>query len=477
VSARIPEPGQLLADRYRIVRLIGAGGMGAVLEAENTLTGKRVAIKLMQPELGHNSEAAQRLVREAQASCRIRHQNVVDVYDVVREGDALFLVMELLEGEPLSALLERGGVPAFEFIAIVLQAMRGVAAAHRAGVIHRDIHPGNILLAREPPSEIAVPKVLDFGIAKIRDQHEQALTGSGVTMGTPLYMSYEQLCSARDIDARTDVYPFGVILYQGLTGKPPFEAQALTELLVKLATEAPRPAKQLTPELPTALDRLISWALERDRDKRIASMDAFIDELEPFASARAFHTQMTDAQRTLPALVPRGQEARPRPPRPLEPAPLESVPPPAATPTRLKTLHEVSVRSAPAAASLPAPVRRNASQMVPMVLVAASALAVMGLGTVVVRRCSAPAEPEARIPAPPPLPLIDAGLRAAGRGARAAGSGAAGSAPVSASAPIGADASVSLAAPVAPARAIKAKRAVPAPKRRFRAGEARQQDF
>ncbi len=402
----LPAPGALLADRYRIVRLIGEGGMGSVFEAENTLTFKRVAIKLMHPSFAQNGEVAQRLVREAQASCRIRHQNVVDVYDVVRVEDALFLVMELLDGEPLSALLERGGVPAHEFIALVLHAMRGVAAGHRVGVIHRDIHPGNILLAREPPSELLVPKVLDFGIAKLRDHHEQALTGSGTTMGTPLYTSYEQLCNARDIDARTDIYPFGVILYQGLTGQQLFEANTLTELLIKLSSETPRPAKQLAPEIPSALDRLISWALERDRDKRIASMDAFINELEPFASARAFRTQMTDAQRTLPAIVPRDRSA-PRTPRPSQLS--AEAPPPAAM-----TLPEVpGPEPVPPAGSVSAPNptrERRESKVLPLAFVAAAMLAVMGLGTLVVGRCSRFASEQGRVAVPPPLPALDAGF-------------------------------------------------------------------
>jgi serine/threonine protein kinase len=493
-SRQIPEPGELLGERYRVVRLIGEGGMGAVLEAENTLTQKRVAIKLMNPSLRDNSEAVERLVREAQASCRIRHQNVVDVYDVVREKDALFLIMELLEGEPMSALLERGGVPAHEFIELVLQAMRGVAAAHRVGVIHRDIHPGNILLAREPPSTLVVPKVLDFGIAKLRDSRERSLTGSGVTMGTPLYMSYEQLCSARDIDARTDIYPFGVILYQGLTGQQPFAASVLTELLVKLATEPPLAPKQLAPEIPTALDRLICWALERDRDKRISSMDAFIDELEPFASARAFRTQMTDAQRTLPAIVPRALIE--------QPAARASDAPPRSSdlpPERLaeKTLEEVRVsdpQSAPALSPSLAPAKSRSRDVLPLAFAVAATLALMGLGTCAVRRLTSPAAQEGRTAGPPPLPVLDAGLSSAQRpDARRvvplqpdfvrseAKERDGGTAPIESSldAPSARAALPQLAEPVPGLRprAPKSRKAPEAPKRRFRAGEARPIDF
>lgn len=304
-----PQPGSLLAERYRLIRMIGEGGMGVVFEAQNTFTERKVAIKWLNASAASNPEASKRMVREALNTCRVRHPNVIDIYDVIREGDSIFLVMELLEGEPLQDLLLRGGVPLHQLVALLIPAMRGVAEAHRHKVIHRDVHPANIFLARQPNQEQPVPKVLDFGISKMIGEGTPSLTRSGTTMGTPLYMSYEQLCNASDVDERTDVYSFGVILYEALTGRPPFEAESFPELAVKIATMSPVPPKQLRPDIPTALEQLVAWAMQRDREQRLESMDAFIRELSPFASEHAFRAQMTDPERALPAVAARSERA------------------------------------------------------------------------------------------------------------------------------------------------------------------------
>jgi eukaryotic-like serine/threonine-protein kinase len=312
-----PELGTVVAGRYRLVRELGRGGMGVVIEAENVVTGRQVAVKWLHPSLAGNQEAALRLMREATATCRIRHPNVVDVYDVINDGQAIYLVMELLDGEPLEALLDRGGVPFHELIALLIPAMRGVAEAHRLGIVHRDVHPANIFLAKAAHSALPVPKVLDFGISKIASDGP-SLTRSGTTLGTPLYMSYEQLCNARDVDQRADVYSFGVILYEALTGQPPFQGETFAELAVKIATSTPVSPKQLVPTLPTALERIIQWAIAREREQRIPDLQTLIRELEPFASQHAFRAQMTEAELAMPRLQPRGEgnEARHEAPSP-----------------------------------------------------------------------------------------------------------------------------------------------------------------
>jgi len=282
--------------------------MGVVLEAEHMVSGKRVAVKWMRPELASRPEAVERFLREARASARVRHPNVVDVYDVVHEGQAAFLVMELLEGEPLTAVLERGGMPAHELIALLLEAMRGVAAAHREGVIHRDIKPDNIFLARETDRSLRTPKVLDFGISKLSGGEGLALTQTGATLGTPLYMSFEQLCGVRDIDARTDVYAFGVILYEALTGRPPYEAETFPELIVKIANTQPKPPKALRSDIPRTLDRLIQAAMAKERDQRLPSLEVMIRDLEPFATAELFRVQMTADGAALPRVVSPSQQ-------------------------------------------------------------------------------------------------------------------------------------------------------------------------
>ena len=289
-----PDVGSLLAQKYRVLRRIGEGGMGVVVEAENTLTGKRVAIKWMHPQVAARPDALERFMREARASARVRHPNVVDVYDVVQDPSGVFLVMELLEGEPLSMLLDRGGVPAYEVIGLLVEAMRGVAAAHRQGIVHRDIKPDNIFLAREPDRPIRTPKVLDFGISKLNDANERlTLTATGATLGTPLYMSYEQLAGAKDVDARSDIYAFGVILYEALAGQPPYVAHSFPELIVKLVNQPPTPLREVRPDIPVALESLVASAMARERERRPASLEALIRALEPYATKNSFRALVT----------------------------------------------------------------------------------------------------------------------------------------------------------------------------------------
>jgi eukaryotic-like serine/threonine-protein kinase len=283
VSSPFPSAEGVIGGKYRVLRVLGEGGMGTVLEAEHVQTYKRVAVKWLKTT---DRDSQLRLVREAQAAARVRHPNVVDVYDVAQEGDTVFLILECLEGEPLSRLMERGGLPVHEWVALLLPAMRGVAAAHQQGVIHRDIKPDNIFLARVPDAPRPVPKLLDFGISKLEPrEHEQlTITSVGTAIGTPMYMSYEQLSGSGEVDARTDVYAFGVVLYEALTGQPPFEAETLSELSIKVATAQPVAPRQLRAEIAEPLERVIMRAMARDRTQRIASMDALIAALEPFAS-------------------------------------------------------------------------------------------------------------------------------------------------------------------------------------------------
>jgi eukaryotic-like serine/threonine-protein kinase len=283
-----PEPGTIVGGKYRMLHALGEGGMGTVYAAENLLTLKRAAIKWLHPRLIAVQEASQRLLHEARATARIRHRNVVDIYDVVLEGESVFLVMELLLGEQLSTFLAREQLAVHEVIALLLPAMRGVAAAHAVGVVHRDIKPDNIFLAREAGSGELAPKVIDFGISRIFEADGTRLTRSGMTMGTPRYVSYEQLRGLRDVDARCDVYAFGVMLYESVVGSPPYEASTFGEQAISFVTTVPRAPRELRPELPEPLDALIRSAIAKEREGRPASMGDLIAALEPFAHAAAY---------------------------------------------------------------------------------------------------------------------------------------------------------------------------------------------
>jgi serine/threonine-protein kinase len=284
VNAHAFELDEVIGGKYRLVRTLGAGGMGIVYEARHELTGKRVAIKRLRPELAARPAHAQRMLREARASAQIRHPNVVDVLDVGSDRDAFFLVMEYLEGETLRARLARGALSVAEALALLMPPMRGVAAGHALGIVHRDIKPENIFLTQVPDCTTPVLKVLDFGISKLMHDDDLSLTESGTTMGTPLYMSYEQLTSAGAVDVRADVYAFAVILYEILTGRTPYRAESLGSLAVQLATTRPRRASDLNPRVPLELDAVLAYALESDRDARCPSLGSFMQRLAPFAT-------------------------------------------------------------------------------------------------------------------------------------------------------------------------------------------------
>jgi serine/threonine-protein kinase len=293
----MPRVGDVIAGKYTIEQLIGVGGMGAVFSALHKFTGKRVALKWMLPELARDSDAVQRFMREAHASGRINHPNVVDVYDVGQHDDSFFLVMEYLHGEPLTSALSRRDMTPSETLELLLPAMRGVAAAHRQGVVHRDLKPDNIFLSYEEDGVRRQPKVLDFGISKLSNDGsgiDMRLTRTGAVVGTPYYMSPEQIRGLAGLDKRADIYSFGVILYESLTGRVPFHADTYGALVLEIATGTATPPHELVPGLPVELAMIVMRAMAREAGQRFQDMESLVRALEPYAGPQAVRMERRD---------------------------------------------------------------------------------------------------------------------------------------------------------------------------------------
>jgi len=283
-SAVLSEGARL--GKYQIVRQLGAGGMGAVYEAVHTQIGKRVAIKVLAPAVAARPEARTRFLREAQLTSKVRHPHAVDVTDMGTEGDQTFLVMELLDGEDLAARLGREGRFAVaDLVDIMLPVCSAVAAAHAAGVIHRDLKPQNIFLARGANGLVA--KVLDFGISKVQDAATvDALTGSDAVIGTPYYLAPEQVTDSRNASPASDQYAIGVVLYECLTGARPFQADSLYGVFHAIVEGAPARPRDSRPDIDAAFEAVVLRAMHVSPEGRFASVTALGQALWPFASAR-----------------------------------------------------------------------------------------------------------------------------------------------------------------------------------------------
>lgn len=279
---QLPKPGDLVGVRYRIESMLGQGGMGAVFAAVNQATGRAVAIKWMLPDAARSQESLARFLAEARATAKIEHPNVIQILDVGQDGACPFLVMERLRGQSLADRLEKQGrLSPAETVSVVLAACRGVAEAHNEGILHRDLKPDNIFLCEGKDGSPRPPKVLDFGISKLYDEGGgQSLTRTGMAMGTPQYMSPEQLSALPDMDGRVDVYAMGVVLYECLTGRPPYTAEGLFELVQQIASGNPTPIRAVAPDVPPELEVIVMRAMASNRDYRWPSMRDLIAELE-----------------------------------------------------------------------------------------------------------------------------------------------------------------------------------------------------
>jgi eukaryotic-like serine/threonine-protein kinase len=285
-------PGQILAGKYRIDEVLGVGGMGLVVAAHHVQLDERVAIKFLLPSMLTNREAVARFAREARAAVKIKSEHVVRISDVgALEDGTPYMVMEYLQGSDLGMWLnDRGALPVEQAVEFVLQACEAIAEAHVLGVVHRDLKPSNLFVIRRPDGMLSV-KVLDFGISKVvrpgSSSSDLSMTRTSTMMGSPLYMSPEQLQSSKDVDARTDIWALGVILYELLTQEPPFVAEGVAELVTRILTVRPAPLRSKRPEVPAALEAVVLRCLEKDRTRRFESVGELAGVLQPFGPRRA----------------------------------------------------------------------------------------------------------------------------------------------------------------------------------------------
>jgi serine/threonine-protein kinase len=295
-------PGDVLAGKYQVERVLGHGGMGVVVAAHHVQLDTKVAIKFLLPDMLKNEEAVARFTREARAAVKITGEHVARVLDVgVLDTGAPYMVMEFLEGGDLAAWLrQRGPLPIEQAVEFVLQACVAVAEAHSLGVIHRDLKPANLFCIRRSDGQLLV-KVLDFGISKVVDAGRGSeprgvsVTATSAVLGSPLYMSPEQMLSAKAADAQSDIWALGVVLYELLSGRVPFEGEAPTEVAVKVALHPPPSLRERRPDVPPGLEGVVLRCLEKDKPRRYRNVAELALALLEFAPqpARALVERIT----------------------------------------------------------------------------------------------------------------------------------------------------------------------------------------
>jgi serine/threonine-protein kinase len=283
--------GVVISDRYRLTRLLGEGGMGAVWEATHSLTRKSVALKFLKaaPE---NAQARRRFLREARAASAVQHPNVVEIHDIIEHEGMPVMVMDLLIGESLAQKLARDQrIPLRELAELMLPVVSAIGTAHAAGVVHRDIKPDNVFLEKLPTGEIKT-MVLDFGIAKLNKAPDEAaatanLTRTGAVMGTPYYMAPEQVFGEKDVDHRADVWSVGVMLYECLSGTKPVDGDNVGQMFKTIVTGNMLPLEQRAPDLPADIAAVIGRMLVVDRDARAPDLRELYETLKRYGSANA----------------------------------------------------------------------------------------------------------------------------------------------------------------------------------------------
>lgn len=289
----LPRPGDLIAGKYQVEAILGKGGMGVVVSAHHLTLRRRVAVKFLLPSASRLPDANARFLREAQAAVAIRSEHVAHVLDVGElENGAPYIVMEHLTGTDLGRMIKTSGaIPYEDAVDYTLQTIEAITEAHALGIIHRDLKPTNLFVTTRNEGSPLV-KVLDFGLSKMTAQDisasEGSLTAAGVIAGSPHYMSPEQIRSLKHVDERTDIWALGVILYELLTGKRPFDGPSLTAICASVIADTPAPIRALAPAVPPALDAAVMRCLEKDPSRRTPSAAEIALAIAPFAPSRSW---------------------------------------------------------------------------------------------------------------------------------------------------------------------------------------------
>jgi serine/threonine-protein kinase len=389
-EATAPVPlavGDIIDGRYRVDRVLGVGGMGVVVAARHVKLGERVALKLLHPRLLGSREAVERFQREARAAARIKSHHVARVTDVGElESGAPYMVMEYLQGIDLDAWLrDRGALSVAQAVTVVLQVCEALAEAHVLGIVHRDLKPANLFCVEHGDGHFTV-KILDFGISKVMDpESDHKLTAVQSIMGSPIYMSPEQMQRKRNVDARSDIWSLGVILFELVTRRPPFEAESVAELAVQIATEPTPKLRERKTDAPEALEQVIVRCLEKEREARFQNVGELAMALSDLAPPAA----QPSVERILATLGATDSGVM-------------SSPSLDTSPRRISSMVETVMSTAPEE-----PPRRSRAGMIAAGLVGVVIVAVVatwGIGRSSASPSAASEAPAASSPSPPPAP-------------------------------------------------------------------------
>jgi serine/threonine-protein kinase len=402
------QEGDLLAGKYRVEKILGFGGMGVVVSAFRGDLEQRVAVKFLSEAAAERPDAAERFRREARAAAKIRSEHVARVLDVgTLETGQPFMVMEFLEGNDIADELRRFTyLPIIEAVEFILQAIEALAEAHAAGVVHRDLKPGNLFLARRADGSRRV-KVLDFGISKAltgSSVEDMSLTKTAALIGSPLYMAPEQMRSAKDVDTRADIWSLGAMLYEMLTGQSPYTGESIPQLCAALLHDDPIPLRQHRAEIPEGLEQVVLRCLMKDRNQRFPTVYDLGRALLPFATPDSrLHVERaervlgaTDVSMSSMALMTQRTSL----PHVSSPTPSRPITPFASTPPLVLKV-EPTVNSWGQSGMMPAPKRRGP------LLIAIGALAAVlagGIGLWAARS----GDSNAKLPTPSSLPHAEA---------------------------------------------------------------------